>query len=83
MHDEHLNCDDDLSSFQGEIFLLDRTMLQNPIRLLSIPTNTHMYGKFCLHLCCSTFGIDCVVCKVDEDDDVQVFLPLMLLKVDL
>ncbi|KAL4241001.1 hypothetical protein ACF0H5_001780 [Mactra antiquata] len=43
LYDEYVNCDDDLSSLRTEVFILDRTMLDNPLRLLNIHTNKHNY----------------------------------------
>ena len=41
----HLTCDDDLTRHRGEIFLVDRTTVQNPLKILDIPIYKYWYGK--------------------------------------
>lgn len=40
------NCDDDLSTYRGEVFVVDRNTVQTPYRILDIPTKKHTYGIF-------------------------------------
>ncbi|XP_060559392.1 uncharacterized protein LOC132719615 [Ruditapes philippinarum] len=37
------NCDDDLSTYKGEVFIVDRDSIQSPYRILEIPTKKHTY----------------------------------------
>ena len=41
----HLTCDDDLTRHRGEIFLVDRTTVQTPLKILDIPIYKFWYGK--------------------------------------
>ena len=41
----HLTCDDNLTRHRGEIFLVDRTTIQSPLKILDIPIYKYWYGK--------------------------------------
>ena len=41
----YLTCNDDLTRHRGEIFLVDRTIVQNPLKILDIPIYKYWYGK--------------------------------------
>ncbi|XP_045211867.2 uncharacterized protein LOC123563244 [Mercenaria mercenaria] len=37
------NCGDDLSSYKGEVFVIDRNSVKNPVKILDIPAKKHTY----------------------------------------
>ena len=44
----HLTCFDDLSSFTGEVLLMDGSISNNPIRVLNMPAERYYYGLYYL-----------------------------------
>ena len=43
--EDHFTCEDDISRNGGEMFIVDRTSMQNPLKILDIPVIKYWYGK--------------------------------------
>ena len=41
-----VTCEDDLTKHRGEVFIADKTTMQNPLKILDIPLKKYWYGKF-------------------------------------
>ena len=41
----HITCEEDISKHRGEMFLVDRSSMTSPLKILDIPLVKYQYGK--------------------------------------